>query len=342
MVQKVSVADFIHLANACKVVDVRSPNEFSCGHIPAAVNIPLFTDDERSEVGTLYQKKGRDAAVIKGVDIALPKVFSYVKDLKSLDPGFSVCIHCWRGGMRSEVMAEVFSHAGYRVFILVGGYKTYRKYIRDSFSKQALIVVLGGMTGSGKTDILRSLAGTGEQMIDLEGLASHKGSAFGALGQGTQPTNEQFENDLYRIWAGMDFTRRIWIEDESRSIGKINLPPPFFEQLSNGILIKAEIEKNARIERLVLEYSGFPKQDLAEALGRIREGLGRTRYKEALNALEGNDFRKVVSLALEYYDKAYEFAIQKRMNKNIHTVKLKGTDPKYHARAVLQFTKKIL
>ena len=342
MINKVSATEFIQLAGKFKVIDVRSPVEFSGGHISGAANIPLFTDDERSEVGSLYHKKGRDAAVLKGLDIALPKVFTYIKDLKSLGPARSVCIHCWRGGMRSELMAEVFSRERYSVFILNGGYKAYRSYIRESFSKQARIVVLGGLTGSGKTDILRSLAGMGEQVIDLERLASHKGSAFGALGQSAQPANEQFENDLFLTWNRLDFNKLIWMEDESRRIGRIELPSPFFGQISKGILIRAEVAKSRRIERLVREYSGFPKQLLAESLLKIRDGLGGTRYRESLNALEEDDFGKVASLALEYYDKAYEYSIRKRLNNNILTVRLRGSDPVRHAWTILRFIKKNL
>ena len=342
MVKKVKTGEFIKLAGKHPVIDVRSPIEFRSGHISGAFNIPLFTDEERSLVGTLYHKQGRDAAVLKGLDIAIPKVRQYVIALNTLGKAGPVCLHCWRGGMRSEVMAEVFSKAGFPVFVLTGGYKSYRAFIREAFTRQAPIVVLGGMTGSGKTDILRCLAGMGEQVIDLEGLASHKGSAFGALGQGCQPTNEQFENELFRIWNGLNFRKRIWMEDESRRIGRIDLPPAFFGQLSNGILLKAEINKSMRIERLVREYSGFPKTQLADSLAKIRDGIGGTRYKESLEALDQGDFAKVVSLVLEYYDKAYTHAIEKRLNKNILPVSLEGADPAVHARAVLQFIKKIL
>jgi tRNA 2-selenouridine synthase len=340
MVKKVKAGEFIKLADRHPVIDVRSSIEFLSGHVSGALSIPLFTDEERSLVGTLYHKQGRDAAVLKGLDIALPKVHHYVMALNSLGGTGPVCLHCWRGGMRSEVMAEVFSRAGFQVFVLTGGYKSYRAFIREAFSKQAAIVVLGGMTGSGKTDIIRCLAGMGEQVIDLEDLASHKGSAFGALGQGIQPTNEQFENDLFRIWNGMDFRKRMWMEDESRRIGRIDLPPAFFGQVSNGILLKAVVDKNTRIERLVREYSGFPKTQLADALAKIRDGIGGTRYKESLKALDQDDFAKVVEMVLEYYDKAYTHAIEKRLNKNILPVSLEGTDPAIHARALLQVIKK--
>jgi len=340
MVKKVNSKDFLESAEKYCIVDVRSPKEYSAGHIPGAINIPLFTDDERAVVGTLYQKQGREPAIVKGLDIALGKVFAYVKTLKSAGPSLSVCIHCWRGGMRSEMMAEVFSKAGYKVFVLEGGYKAYRSFIRGSFSKKVNILVLGGFTGCGKSEILRSLAGFGEQVIDLENLASHKGSVFGALGQGRQPTNEQFENDLYHIWEKMDLRKRIWLEDESRSIGKVALPDPVFNQISNARLVKVELDTALRIERLVAEYARFDKELLADGLFRIREGLGGTRYKLALGSLEESDFNSVVSIVMEYYDKAYRKAIEKRPDRNILSIGLKGKDPRHHAIEILAIIKR--
>jgi len=340
MVRKVNIAGFLHKAKECLVVDVRSPKEFADGHITFSINIPLFSDDERAVIGTLYQKQGRDPAIIKGLDIALPKVFQFVDSLKQSVHGPQVAVYCWRGGMRSELMAEVFSRAGFHVTVLEGGYKAYRKYIRESFMKKVRLTVLGGYTGCGKTEILKSMATMGEQVIDLENLASHKGSVFGALGQGPQPSSEQFENNLYSIWSGLDFRKRIWMEDESRSIGKVALPPPVFEQISNSRMVEVVLNKSFRINRLVSEYAGFDRELLAEALFRISEGLGGTRYKLALNALTKRDFGSVADIVLEYYDKAYRKAIEKRQNRDILRIELNGSNPDFHARAILETLKK--
>ncbi|MEI7490095.1 MAG: tRNA 2-selenouridine(34) synthase MnmH [Bacteroidota bacterium] len=340
MVLKTDTGTFLDLERTHGFVDVRSPGEFLSGHIPAAVNISLFADDERTLIGTLYHKQGREQAILKGLGIALPKVFHYLDELKKKARSDNVAIYCWRGGMRSEMMSEVFSRAGYHVTLLEGGYKAYRHYIRESFGRKAKIVVLGGYTGCGKTDILKELSGLGEQVIDLEYLASHKGSVFGALGQGPQPGNEQFENDLYRIWADMDFRRRIWMEDESRSIGKVALPPPVYDQISNGRLIEVVLNKDQRISRLVSEYAGYDKDLLADALSRIREGLGADRYNLAMKALSESDFRRVAGTVLEYYDKAYRKAIEKRPNKDIISLKLKGSSPAAQAKAILAVLKK--
>ncbi len=341
MIIKSEAKTFLELEPEYPFVDVRSPSEFAFGHIPGAFNLPLFSDDERAVIGTLFQKQGKDAAIVKGLNIALPKVFHYVDLLKNMIPGTKVAIHCWRGGMRSELMAEVFNKAGYKVSILEGGYKAYRQFIREALSSVAEIMVLGGYTGCGKTEILSSLAGLGEQVIDLESLACHKGSVFGALGQGSQPTNEQFENDLHRIWSGMDPARRIWLEDESRSIGKVALPPPVFEQISRAKMVKVGVDRNIRIARLVSEYSLFDKELLAEALFRIREGLGGARYQYAMKSLEESDFSSVADSVLEYYDKAYQKAIDKRENKEILTIALQGSSPSSHAEAILELLNEI-
>ncbi|MEI8005680.1 MAG: tRNA 2-selenouridine(34) synthase MnmH [Bacteroidota bacterium] len=339
-VRKIDAEAFLELAGGHVIVDVRSPGEFKEGHIPSAVNIPLFTDDERAVIGTLYQKQGREQATLKGLDFALPKVFDYLSSLEKIAKGKTICLHCWRGGLRSEMMAEVFSQAGYQVYLLEGGYKAYRRFIRDSFSVPAKIIVLGGYTGCGKTDVLKSLARIGEQIIDLESLASHKGSVFGALGQGHQPTNEQFENELYNTWSKMDLSRRIWLEDESRSIGRVALPPPVYEHISNGRMVKVILDKKLRISRLVDEYAVFDKELIAAALLRIREGLGGTRYKLAMEALGRDDFALVADLVLEYYDKAYQKSIDKRPCKEILDIELKGPDPSLHTKAILEILKK--
>lgn len=319
------------------LIDVRSPSEFHSGHIPGAVNIALLADDERAEVGTLYHRQGRDQAILRGFQAALPKAGDFLEAMKNLCSPGDIRMYCWRGGMRSELMAKLFSQSGYRISLLEGGYKAYRTFIRQDFCRPALLMVLGGYTGSGKTDILKVLAQKGEQVIDLESLACHKGSVFGALGQPVQPTNEQFENDLYRIWAGMDFSRRIWLEDESRSIGRVALPPPVFDLISGSPLVEVRPDKEFRIKRLVEEYAGFDKALLSEALFRIREGLGGTRHRQALAALESGEFAAVAEISLDYYDKAYRKAIEKRTCRTIFPLDLTGDDPETHASQILEY-----
>ncbi len=342
MIRQIEPTNFLRYSAQIPVIDVRSPGEYSQGHVPGAISIPLFTDAERATVGTLYVQSGREEAILKGLDFALPKTGWYIGSLRKLVRPGKIILHCWRGGIRSTVMAEVFSKAGYEVLVLNGGYKAYRHAIRQELSGPVKFIVLGGFTGSGKTELLQAIARKGEQVVDLEELACHKGSVFGALGQPPQPTNEQFENELYARWSELDLSREIWIEDESRMIGRVTLPDPLIEQLTNSMLVKVELDQSIRIGRLVRDYAGFEKHLLREAILRIGERLGGTRTKEAFLALENDDFETVASIALAYYDKAYLFSINRRKNLNIRGIRISGTDLEADALQIIDFAYKCL
>ncbi|MCX6304877.1 MAG: tRNA 2-selenouridine(34) synthase MnmH [Bacteroidetes bacterium] len=337
MIRPIEPTSFLKHATRFPVIDVRSPGEFGQGHIPGAINIPLFDDVERAMVGTLYVQSGRDYAIQKGLDFALPKTVWYIESLREVCSSPEILVHCWRGGLRSTLMAEVFSRAGYDVDLLTGGYKAYRRYIREQLALPVRMIVLGGYTGSGKTDLLHAIFSLGEQVVDLEGLACHKGSVFGALGQSAQPTNEQFENELYRHWSELDLTRVVWVEDESRMIGRVTLPDPVVEQINNGTLIRVELDLAIRINRLVNEYSGFDKQLLSDAINRIGERLGGTRTKEAIAALENDRFDEVAAIALSYYDKAYLFSMARRESKKVFDIPVSGVDVVKDAKSIIEF-----
>ena len=341
MIDRIEAEEFIAMARYTTVIDVRSPKEYAQGHIPESVNIPLFNDEERAIIGTLYKNSGREAAVLKGLDLVGPQMADFVKKLHSLTTEKEVLVHCWRGGMRSENMAWLFSQAGHQVSILNGGYKAYRKYIRLSFSKPPKIFILGGLTGSGKTDVLHALGDHHEQFLDLEKIACHKGSVFGALGQQPQPTNEQFENELYTVWSQFDFTRPIWIEDESRAIGCVSIPDTLFQQICHPtLMIQIECSREMRVKRLVKEYSQFQKEDLRGALYKIQDKLG-DRIKKAISALDDDDFITVTEIVLDYYDKTYEHSIFRRPDLNIHKIPILNDNPATTAMIILGYIKSI-
>ena len=337
MISIIQPPNFLKLSTEIPVIDVRAPVEFNQGHIPGALSIPLFNDHERALVGTAYHQSGQKSAIVLGLDLALPKTGMFIDQVRNSTDYDKILLHCWRGGMRSASMAQVFEKAGYEVYILEGGYKSYRQFIRQEFSKEASIVVLGGFTGSGKTELLKSLEQQGEQVIDLEKLASHKGSVFGSFGQPGQPTNEQFENNLYSEWSSMDFSKPVWLEDESRMIGNVALPEPVFSQIQNGILVLLEVEKNTRVERLVQEYARFEKEQLGGAISKIKERLGGTRTAMAINALENKRYSEVADIVLEYYDKAYQFSIDRRKGKLIYPVSVSGKEPSIVAKEMRNF-----
>ena len=236
-----NASDFLTTSESIPVVDVRSPAEFHQGHIPGAINIPLFNDLERIEIGKLYVHSGRDQAILRALDIILPKTSQILKTLRDCTKGKKLRLYCWRGGLRSLNMAWFFETNGFRVSLLDGGYKAYRRFIRTRLDETARVVILGGYTGSGKTEILTHLSKIGEQVIDLEKLASHKGSAFGGIGQPDQPTNEQFGNNLYDHWQRLDKTRFIWLEDESRMIGKVTMPDQMVRKIKQSPLIIMDV-----------------------------------------------------------------------------------------------------
>jgi len=342
MIEWIEVSAFMEKIRDFLILDVRSPLEYTQGNLPGAVNIPLFSDSERAVIGTIYHQKGREAAIIKGLDICLPKTSEYLDHLRRIAEKKSVFLYCWRGGFRSKLMAEVFSSSGYKVGVLNGGYKSYRRFVRDGFSNEAPVVVLGGFTGSGKTQLLEYIANQGEQVIDFEKLASHKGSVFGALGQGTQSTNEQFENNLFALWSEMDFSRPIWMEDESRMIGKVTLPDPVFKQLNKGLMISVELPFNKRISRLVQEYSGFDKVQLASAILKLQERLGGLYTKEALLSLESGQFEKVAEILLAHYDKAYQYSMNRKGSEKVYKMTLSADKMDENAVKIINFVNKIL
>ncbi|MBE9467372.1 MAG: tRNA 2-selenouridine(34) synthase MnmH [Bacteroidetes bacterium] len=339
MIKRIEIKDFIQKIDNIPIVDVRSPKEYEFGHVVNALNIPLFDDDERAVVGTKYHKVNRESAIMSGLEIVGPKMVDYVKQAKKIAKNNELMIYCWRGGMRSGSLAWLFDVAGINVSVLIDGYKAYRKFVRDDFSKKAKVVILGGMTGSGKSDILHVMQDAGSQVLDLEGFANHKGSAFGSLGQDKQPSNEQFENNLFHIWKSFDLNKPVWIEGESASIGKVRVPETLFSQMKNGKLVEIEIDKSIRIQRLVKEYASFDIDDLKNIVLRIGKRLGGQNVQLALDALDNKDFAKVADISLTYYDKAYNYSLEKN-HSNIYNLKLQEDNPIENSKKIIEFAKK--
>ncbi len=340
VMQYIGPEEFLSLSENIPVIDVRSPLEFSEGHIPGALNLPLFDDNERKKVGTLYKQSGRQSAILAGLDFVGLKMSQYVKQASKLAPERKVLIHCWRGGMRSAGMAWLLKTADFNVSILEGGYKAYRTYIRQKLGEGIILVVLGGNTGSGKSEILDRLEGMGEQIIDLEKIAHHKGSAFGDLGQERQPTNEQFENNLFKALNKLDITKTVWIEDESRGIGTVGIPDVFYRQIRNSVVVFLDVPKSFRVKRLVEEYAAFDPQQLENAIHRITKKLGRQNAKLAIEALHRKDFDTVADLLLIYYDKAYLKGLSYRDENKVFKLVVESEDLEIVAQNVLEFYQK--
>lgn len=339
MITKVPVSFLFENGSRPTLIDVRSPLEYAQGHIPGSVNLPLFSDDERAIVGTLYKQSGKEASLLKGLDFVGVKMSGFVKKLKTLISGKSkeVVIYCWRGGMRSASMGWLFDTAGFKTTVIEGGYKSYRAYIRQKSGTGIPMIVLGGMTGSGKTEILHELKKRGEQIIDLEGIAHNKGSVFGYLGQLPQPSNEQFENILFEEWSKLDPGKPVWVEDESRSIGTVSLSTPFFEAMKRAPMVMLNVPMEKRVERLVTEYACFDKELLLAAISRISAAMGGEGVKEAKNDIVQGNFYRAIGLTLEYYDKKYRKALIKFEDRNISSISSETSNSVENASLVLKW-----
>ncbi len=325
---KISAEDCLLLRNSLPLLDVRSPAEYSGGHIPGALSMPLFTNEERAEVGTLYKQQSPQQAFLRGLELAGSKLRWYVEEGQKLAPQGRLMIHCWRGGQRSASLGWLLQQAGFEVKLLEGGYKAYRQLLLNDFSApRNPMLIIGGYTGSGKTLILQHLAARGASVVDLEQLAHHKGSAFGALGEQPQPTVEQFENDLHAAWRLLAPAKTTWLEDESRSIGRVYLPDPFWRQMLKSPLIFIDLPLESRIEHLVNAYAPYGQQQLQDSFQRIAKRLGGQHVKAALEALEKDDFAAAAAIALQYYDKAYLHSLRHRDESTIRKISLPTADP---------------
>ncbi len=288
------------------LLDVRSPGEFAQGQLPGAHSLPLFSDEERAEVGTLYKQVSPDEALLRGLDIAGGKMRRLVESAREMAPGGKVAVHCWRGGQRSASVGWLLERGGLDVVQLTGGYKAFRQYVRTYLSEDRHdYLVLSGPTGSAKTEVLKAMRERGANVIDLEGIAHHKGSSFGALGENPQPTTESFENQLYAALRAIPEGETVWLEDESRMIGSVYLPDEFYDRLTAAPVVELRQPLEWRVAHLVDTYAGYANKDLVSAFVRIRKKLGGQHLNAALEAIDAGDYATAARIALVYYDKAY-------------------------------------
>ncbi|HPB02742.1 MAG TPA: tRNA 2-selenouridine(34) synthase MnmH [Bacteroidales bacterium] len=335
MIQNISIHEY--LSQPAPLIDVRSPGEFTQGHIPGAVNVPLFNNDERAEIGTVYVRRSRDEAMQIGYDYANPKKQWFIDEVRKVAPDGSVVIHCWRGGMRSRLFAEHLNENGFEnVSVITGGYKSWRRLLNEHWKKTHQLIILGGYTGSGKTPVIKQLSALGHQAIDLEGLACHKGSAFGAIGQKPQPTTEQFENELFNIWRNFDQEQPVWLEDESRNIGHVQLPADLFAQMRDAVTFFLDIPRSVRAEYLVQDYAAASINDLKESILKIARRLGGQNVNQALQWLDEGNLYEVAYISLSYYDKAYTRGLEFHDNKKVLKIAANSIDAEKNTELILK------
>ncbi|MDH3493780.1 MAG: tRNA 2-selenouridine(34) synthase MnmH [Acidobacteriota bacterium] len=294
------------------VFDARSPVEFERGHIPGTVNFPLFTDEERAEVGICYKEKGRDAAVEMGFDLVGPRLGEMVRTALTLAPEKTVRIYCARGGMRSRNVAWLLETSGFEVSVLEGGYKSYRRWVRDVVSRTRSINILGGLTGTGKTRVLKALQQQGEQVLDLEGLANHRGSSFGGLGMPDQPTTQHYENLIADRLDRHDAERQVWIESESGRVGRCWVPEELFAQMKIAPVVEIVRSLEERLDILTEMYGETGIEELVAATMRIEKNLGGERTKAAIDLIRGRNLHEASRIILDYYDRSYSGHLKRR------------------------------
>ncbi|MGQ4648997.1 tRNA 2-selenouridine(34) synthase MnmH [Lyngbya aestuarii] len=339
MSQPLAPAEFLNTPGV--VLDVRSPAEYAQGHIPGAISFPLFNDDERAKVGICYKHQGHETAVELGFAIAGPKFAGFIAQAKVLAPHRQVRLYCWRGGMRSAAVAWVLETGGLDVSLLVGGYKAFRRWSRSLLAIPQKMIILGGMTGTGKTNLLTVLANQGEQVLDLEGIASHRGSSYGGLGLPPQPTNEQFWNLITLHWASLNRHVPVWIEAESKRIGCCCIPEEIFQQMELAPLIQVSRPRQERLALLVDMYGDADINQLATATERIGKRLGGLRTKQAISLLREGKLAQAFDIILEYYDKTYCYDLQQR-NLPIHSLDISGLSSEEGAVKLLETARQVL
>lgn len=314
------IKDFLNLAQTLPVMDVRTPAEYDHAHIPGAENIPVFSNEERSVIGTLYLKKSSSEAILRGLDFIRPKLNSFAETGYRIARDGEALMHCWRGGMRSNSMAWLMNTIGIKTYTLSGGYKSYRRYTSEYFGRSFNLIVIGGRTGSGKTEVIKELKQLRAQVIDLEGIANHKGSVFGSIGLPEQPSNEQFENNLFAELVKLDAAKPIFIEDESLAIGKVFIPRNFFDQMSSSAFIRLDIPFESRLKNLLKIYGTGSTDELVDAVTRLVRRLGYGNTAAAIRLIASGDLPAAAEIVLRYYDKIYDRSMNNHTRKYIYVI----------------------
>ena len=324
LIRSVSIQEF--RSQAGPLVDVRSPGEFARGHWPGAINIPLFSDEERAAVGTSYKQEGRREAIHLGLSITGPKLAKHAAELEKLREQGNPRMYCWRGGMRSASMAWLAEQIDLQPSLLEGGDKTYRNWVQQQFTLPWPIRVMGGRTGTGKTDLLLALERKGVAILDLEGLAHHRGSSFGGLGLPPQPSTEHYENRLAEVLDRhrIDRAQAIWLEAESIQVGRCRIPKPLFDQMQAAPVLEIQRSLEERVNQLVTVYGDQGGDALAEATQRISRRLGPQRTQQALDAIRRSDWAEACRATLDYYDRCYDRELERSPQRD--RVTLDGLD----------------
>ena len=292
----VSPAEFLRrcVDGGARCVDVRSPAEFARDAVPGAHSAPLFDDAERADVGKCYAKKGRDEAMRLGLAKLRKKGGLGALAERVAGEAKIVGVYCWRGGLRSGSVAWLLARRNVDVFVLDGGYRAYRRHLRELFEQGPRVIIVGGRTGVGKTRVLRALAAKNHQVLDLEALAAHRGSAFGDLKGAAQPSNAAFETKCAWAWRALDATRDVFVEDEEGHVGRCLVPPALYARMRAAPrVVRVDASDAARVAHLLEDYA---EDEAADA--------GGARVHASTPRLRDPDLRRLVRVQVESEEQA--------------------------------------
>jgi tRNA 2-selenouridine synthase len=333
-IEVVSAADPASLAPFDAVIDVRSPAEFAEDHVPGAISLPVLSNEERAEVGTLYVQVSRFTARKIGAALIARNVASHLETaLKDKGGAFRPLVYCWRGGQRSGAMATILAQVGWRTAVLAGGYKTYRRWVQRRLydERPALkLVLLEGRTGSGKTELLARLAARGVQTLDLEALAEHRGSVFGGLAHRSQPSQKMFESRLVAALDKLDLSRPIVVEAEASKVGDCMTPPALWGAMTAAPRIAVAAPAEARAAYLAEHYADIvaDRAVFEASLARLPIFPGRKAIGRWLALADAGDLATLACELIEtHYDPSYDRAARKDARPRLAEIALAGLDP---------------
>lgn len=293
-------------------VDVRSPLEFGEDHLSGAINLPVLSDDERADIGTLYRQVSAFEARRKGAAIVSRNIADHIdRHFADKPKNYRPLVYCWRGGQRSESMATILSGIGWHVCQLEGGYCEYRRHVVRTIrekSNRLKLVVLNGLTGAGKTRILETLQRQGEQILDLEGYASHRGSVFGGDLQSPQPAQKRFESLIFDTLDSLDLSRPVYIEAESAKIGRLNVPNPLWQKMKASPVIEIHSPLQSRADHLLDEYrewlGDLPR--IERTIDRLKGFHSKERLIQWKELAQQSRWKELIEALLdEHYDRRY-------------------------------------
>jgi len=300
------------------IIDVRSPAEFALDHIPGAMNYPVLSNEERVTIGTLYKQESPFAAKKLGAALVSRNIANHLENhLLEKPREWRPLVYCWRGGERSGSFTHILNRIGWKAKQLEGGYQGFRRTVIDGLdqaAEQFSFQVICGMTGSGKTRVLQEVGALGAQILDLEGLAVHRGSVLGNEPNIEQPSQKGFETALWNALRLLDPARPVFVESESKKVGGLHIPDALMEKIRNGTCVELRSSTQTRVSWLIREYHHFliDTENFKQKLALLTAHYGKAQIAKWNEAIDANNFPGLVEeLLVKHYDPSYQSSIER-------------------------------